>query len=280
MAPQTPSSTHERCTTFAATWDDPKALLLEYHHSRDIRIRNRLVALYSSLVRRLASRYASSVGVPNEDLVQVGFLGLIAAIERFQPGMGVGFPTFATPTILGSIKRYFRDHTWVIKTPRRLRELGLSLRTLRARLEQTLGRSPTISEMAQAAGVSEEQLLEAMDLDRIYVPISLDARQQDDNGEDEPSFGDTHGGVDPRLSAVEDRENVRHALETLDPRERTIIQLRFFEEASQAQVASRLGISQMHVSRLERKALQYLKSQIVRSSLPGAAGARSEITSA
>jgi RNA polymerase sigma-B factor len=189
-------------------------------------------------------------------------VGLIAAIDRFDPEKGVSFVTFAVPTILGEIKRYFRDQTWGLKAPRRLRELGLSLRKLREQLEQNLGRPPTVEEMARAAGVSEERLLQAMDLDRIYQPASLDAHLQDEHGDDKSSFWEAIGRSDPELSAIEERETLRRALDRLDQRQRSIIYYRFFEEASQAEVARRLGISQMHVSRLERQALKRLKAML------------------
>ena len=239
--------------------DDAQALLREYARTRDIRVRNRLVTLHERMVRYLAGRFGSGGGTSVDDLVQVGYVGLIAAIDRFDPDKGVSFVTFAVPTILGEIKRYFRDQTWGLKAPRRLRELGLSLRKLREQLEQKLGRPPTVTEMAQAAGVSEERLLQAMDLDRIYQPASLDAHLQDENGDDKSSFWEAIGRTDPELSAIEERETVRRALERLDQRQRTIIYYRFFEDASQAEVANRLGISQMHVSRLERQALRRLK---------------------
>ena len=243
--------------------DDPQALLREYARTRDIEIRNRLVILHERMVRYLASRFGSGAGTSLDDLVQVGYVGLIAAIDRFDPEKGVSFVTFAVPTILGEIKRYFRDQTWGLKAPRRLRELGLSLRKIREQLEQSLGRPPTVTEMAKAAGVTEERLLQAMDLDRIYQPASLDAHLQDENGDDKSSFWEAIGRPDPELTAIEEREMVRHALERLDQRQRTIIYYRFFEDASQAEVANRLGISQMHVSRLERQALKRLRALLI-----------------
>jgi RNA polymerase sigma-B factor len=226
-----------------------------------VEIRNRLVRQHERMVRYLAGRFGtSSPGTSQEDLVQVGYVGLIAALDRFDPEKGVSFVTFAVPTILGEIKRYFRDQTWGLKAPRRLRELGLSLRKLREQLEQNLGRPPTVPEMATAAGVTEERLLQAMDLDRIYQPASLDAQLQDEHGDEKSSFWEAIGRPDPELNLIEERETVRKALERLDDRQRSIIYYRFFEEASQADVASRLGISQMHVSRLERQALRRLKA--------------------
>src|SRR5688500_6413672 len=190
--------------------DDPQELLRQYARTRDIEVRNRLVRLHERMVRYLAGRFGTSAaGTSTEDLVQVGYVGLIAAIDRFDPEKGVSFVTFAVPTILGEIKRYFRDQTWGLKAPRRLRELGLSLRKLREQLEQSLGRPPSISEMALAAGVSEERLLQAMDLDRIYQPASLDAHLQDENGDDKSSFWEAIGRPDPELTAIEERESLR-----------------------------------------------------------------------
>ena len=250
--------------SLAPDWEtDTKRLLRDYHRTRDLRIRDRLVLLHERMVRYLAARFAPGGGTSVEDLVQVGYIGLIAAIERFDPEKGVSFVTFAVPTILGEIKRYFRDQTWGLKAPRRLRELGLSLRRLRVQLEQSTGRAPTVAEMAQAAGVSEERLLQAMDLDRIYQPASLDAQMQDYNLAEKGSFVDAIGDLDPELAAIENRESLRLALSHLDQRQRTIIYDRVFEEASQSEVARRLGISQMHVSRLERQALSRLKALLV-----------------
>jgi RNA polymerase sigma-B factor len=240
--------------------DDPHLLLREYARTRDIEVRNKIVTLHERMVRYLAGRFGSGGGTSLDDLVQVGYVGLIAAIDRFDPEKGVSFVTFAVPTILGEIKRYFRDQTWGLKAPRRLRELGLSLRKLREQLEQKLGRPPTVAEMAQAAGVTEERLLQAMDLDRIYQPASLDSHLQDENGDDKSSFWEAIGRTDPELAQIDERETVKRALERLDQRQRAIIYYRFFEEVSQAEVALRLGISQMHVSRLERQALRRLKA--------------------
>jgi RNA polymerase sigma-B factor len=195
-----------------------------------------------------------------EDLVQVGYLGLIAAIERFDPQQRVSFLTFAVPTILGVIKHYLRDHTWAVKAPRRLRDLGMSLRRISERLEQRLGRPPTVAEMAAEAGVSEEMLLEAMELGRLYQSTSLDSGPTDESGEERSPFSEALGAADPQLAAVEEREALRRALEHLEPRQRTVIRQRFFLGRSQAEVGHQLGLSQMQISRLERQALQRLRS--------------------
>jgi RNA polymerase sigma-B factor len=214
--------------------------------------------MHERMVRYLASRFDSRL-VPHEDLVQVGYIGLIAALDRFDPKRGGNFVTYAIPTILGEIKRYFRDQTWVLKVPRRLRELGLSLRRMRVDLEQQLGRAPTVQEMAAVAEVTEERLLQAMEADRAYNPYSLDAHWQVGEGDEKGPVSDSLGAEDPEFRRLEEHDALRHALSCLEGRQRRIIRYRFFDELSQAEVARRLGISQMHVSRLERQALRQLR---------------------
>jgi RNA polymerase sigma-B factor len=237
-------------------------LLRRYAATRDPRVKDRLVAMHERMVRYLASRFGLGAGTTSEDLVQVGYIGLLSAIDRYDPDKGVSFATYAVPTILGELKRYFRDQTWGLKAPRRLRELGLSLRKLREELEQSLGRPPTVQEMAAAANVGEDRLLQAMDLDRVYQPASLDSQITDESGEERTSAWDAVGQLDPQIARVEERESLRRALGRLELRQRRIVELRFFEELSQAQVARELGISQMHVSRLERQALHRLRRML------------------
>lgn len=237
-----------------------QALLREYTRTRDVEIRNELVVRYSRLVHYLASRFSSNGVTGRDDLIQVGYMGLISAIERYDPEAGGGFTTFAMVTIRGVIQHYLRDHTWGLKAPRRLRELATRLRRLRDELEQSLGRPPSIDEMAEAAQVTRERLLEAMEVDQLYQPTSLDAYRNEDSGDGKVALRDSVGGDDPGYDGIEEREMVKWALNTLDERERSILYQRFFHEASQAEVAGQLGISQMHVSRLERKALSRLRA--------------------
>jgi RNA polymerase sigma-B factor len=242
---------------------DPEAaaaLLREYATSRDLELRNRIVEHHEGLVRYLAGRFAPRGATSMEDLVQVAYMGLIAAIERYDPNGGATFVTFAMPTIVGIIKHYLRDQTWSVKAPRRLRELAGKVRRLRGTVEQQLGREPTVAELAEAAGVTEERLLEAMEVDRLYLPASLDACMPDDQHDNGPLASEWMGEADPQYAAVEDREMVRTALKVLSAREQEIIRQRFFGEASQVEVARSLGISQMHVSRLERRALMRLRA--------------------
>jgi RNA polymerase sigma-B factor len=239
----------------ADTW----ALLNEYSRTRDLRLRNDLVHRLDSFVRKLVDRFTPAGGNSREDLLQVGFMGLIAALERFDPSSGVQFVTFAAPTVTGVIKHYLRDQGWMVKAPRRLRELAMSLPRLRATLETRNGRPPTIREIADAAGVTEERLLEAMDFNLISEPTSLDMQRADPEG-GSCSLAEAVGAPDPAILAIEDRETVRHALNYLSERHRELILCRFFRNYSQAKTASCLGLSQMHVSRLERQALDLLKS--------------------
>jgi RNA polymerase sigma-B factor len=216
------------------------------------------VSMHDRMVRYLASRFDSRLS-PQEDVVQVAYIGLISAIDRFDPKRGVSFVTYAIPTIVGEIKRYFRDQTWVLKAPRKLRDLGLNLRKLRQDLEQKLGRAPSVQEMAEAAHVSEERLLQAMEVDRAYSPCSLDTCLYSRDGSRKGPVWECVGEVDGDLLYIEERDALRQAVSRLNTRQQQIIHLRYYEELSQAEVARRMGISQMHVSRLERQALQDLR---------------------
>jgi RNA polymerase sigma-B factor len=252
--------THE-AASFCHGEETTESLLREFAKTRDPSLRERLVLMHGRIVRYLASRFDTRA-VPQEDLVQVAYIGLISALDRFDPGRGVSFVTYAIPTILGEIKRYFRDQTWALKAPRRLRELGLTLRRLRHDLEQQLGRSPTIQEMAHAAAVSEERLLQAMEVDRAYSPCSLDTQIAGPDGGEKGAVWDCVGADDPEIAGVEERGALLQAINHLERRQRRIIRLRFYDELSQAEVARQLGISQMHVSRLERQALRHLRQML------------------
>jgi RNA polymerase sigma-B factor len=236
-------------------------LFAEYRRTRDPEIRNRLILMHTSLVRFLAAKFAHR-GEPFEDLVQVGSIGLIRAVDRFDPERGVTFSAYATPTIVGEIKRYFRDVAWKLKPPRGLQELSFRLGQASETLSQRLGRSPTVAEIAAHAGITEEQTLEAMELSRNYEMISLDSPCHFEDMETDSTLQDELAAVDPRIEKVARYTVLKAALERLDNREQLIIYLRFFQEFSQAEVAQRLQISQMHVSRLERRALQRLKGML------------------
>jgi RNA polymerase sigma-B factor len=233
-------------------------LIVEFARTRDPRLRDRLVLMHDRMVRYLASRFDSRLSPP-EDVIQVAYIGLISAIDRFDPKKGVSFVTYAIPTIVGEIKRYFRDQTWVLKAPRKLRDLGLNLKKLRQDLEQKLGRSPSVQEMAEAAEVTEERLLQAMEVDRAYSPCSLDTCLYGRDGSRKGPVWECVGEVDGDLLFIEEQDALKRAISCLNARQQQIIQWRFYDELSQAEVAGLLGISQMHVSRLERQALGDLR---------------------
>jgi RNA polymerase sigma-B factor len=219
-------------------------------------LRDELVRMHLPLVEYLARRFRNR-GEPLDDLTQVATIGLIKSVDRFDPERGVEFSTYATPTIVGEIKRHFRDKGWAIRVPRRLQELKLALTKATSDLSQSLGRSPTVGEIATHLGMSEEEVLEGLESANAYSAVSLDAP---DSGDDEsPAVADTLGVQDESLEGVEYRESLKPLLEKLPPREKRILLLRFFGNMTQSQIAAELGISQMHVSRLLARTLAQLR---------------------
>jgi RNA polymerase sigma-B factor len=235
-------------------------LLLRYHEGGDLEARERLIEQYLPLVRSLARRY-SYRGEQLEDLVQVGCIGLIKAIDRFDVERGVELTTYATPNIIGEIKRHFRDKGWSIRVPRGLQELNVRLSHLIEDLTVQLERSPTIPELAKAAGVEEEEVLEALESGQAYATLSLSAPALgDDNSDLDPL--ESLGQIEHEYEVSEDRAVLAPGLKILDDRERRILQLRFYEGLTQSQIAQQVGISQMHVSRLIRRALEKIREEI------------------
>jgi len=234
-------------------------LLRRYREHGDLAAREQLIGRYMSLVRSLARRYASR-GEQLDDLVQIGAIGLIKAIDRFDLERGVELTTYATPNIIGEIKRHFRDHGWAVRVPRGLQELSIQLLRVVDRLTGELGRSPTIAELAEATGASEEEVLEALETGRAYSPLSLSAGSGSDDDELDPL--ESIGGEDREYEVSEDRAVLEPGMRVLDERERTILRLRFYEGLTQSQIAQQVGISQMHVSRLIRRALEKVRTEI------------------
>ncbi len=227
-------------------------------------VRDQLVRLHLPLVEHFARRFLNR-GEPFDDLLQVGTIGLIKAIDRFDLERGVEFSTYASPTIVGEIKRHFRDRGWAIRVPRRLQELRITITTATAELTQDLGRSPTVSELALRVGVSDEEILEGLESANAYSTLSLDAP---DSGDDSAlSMIDVIGEEDEALAHVENRETIKPLLEALDPRDKHILTLRFFRGMTQSQIAAEIGISQMHVSRLLARTLAELRESL--SQQPG-----------
>jgi RNA polymerase sigma-B factor len=221
-----------------------------------LRIRGELVELHLPLVEYLARRFRNR-GEWLDDLTQVATIGLIKSIDRFDLERGVEFSTYATPTIVGEIKRHFRDKGWAVRVPRRLQELKLALTKAIGELAQRLGRAPTVAELAAHLQMSEEDVLEGLESANAYSTVSLDA--PDSGDEDAPAVAESLGMVDEALEGVEYRESLKPLLERLPPREKRILLLRFFGNMTQSQIATELGISQMHVSRLLAKTLAQLR---------------------
>ena len=238
-----------------------KELLRRVHDEGDRGAREELITRYLPLVRSLARRFASR-GQSVEDLIQVGSIGLIKAIDRFDTSRGVELSTYATPTILGEIKRYFRDKGWAVKVPRALQDLNIRLNKVIEQLTVELNRSPTIAELAEASDSTEEEVLEALESGRAYSSLSLNSSGSPDD-EDSLELLDYLGQEEGEYELVEQRRLLAPAMEALDQRERLILHLRFFEGMTQTQIAARVGISQMHVSRLIRKSIEMMRQGMV-----------------
>ena len=222
-------------------------------------IRAALIERHLPLVTFMARKFADR-GEPLDDLIQVGTIGLIKAIDRYDLERGFEFSTFATPTIVGEIKRHFRDKTWAIRVPRRLQELGAAVNKATGELTQKLDRSPTPKEVAKYLGVTLDDVVEAMESNSAYSTVSTDS-----GSEEHPSLNERVGSLDDAIEGVEYRESLRPLLAGLDDREKRILQMRFFENKSQGAIASELGISQMHVSRILNKTLAQLRDGLLNS---------------
>lgn len=230
----------------------------DYRRTRDRRLRDDLVEEHELLAHFLAGRFANR-GEARDDLVQVALVGLFKAVERFDPDRGLQFSTFATPTILGELKRHFRDRGWVVRVPRRVQELHLQLGRIVSSLGQEEGRSPTPAEVAKRAGVSEEDVLEAMEAGSLYRLVSLDGlATPDDEGNE---LAACLGADDPGFERIEHRSEIVELLDVLPERERLVVELRFFESMTQSEIAERVGVSQMHVSRLLTRSLERLREE-------------------
>ncbi|MFI9151919.1 RNA polymerase sigma factor SigF [Streptomyces sp. NPDC053367] len=273
VAPVAPATTGTAATAGTGTGrahHDPqdrsgaRALFLELRTLEDgspeyAELRNRLVRMHLPLVEHLARRFRNR-GEPLDDLTQVATIGLIKSVDRFDPDRGVEFSTYATPTVVGEIKRHFRDKGWAVRVPRRLQELRLSLTTATAELSQLHGRSPTVHELAEKLAISEEEVLEGLESANAYSTLSLDVPDTDDES---PAVADTLGAEDEALEGVEYRESLKPLLEDLPPREKRILLLRFFGNMTQSQIAQEVGISQMHVSRLLARTLAQLREKLL-----------------
>lgn len=234
---------------------DERRLLARYHHDGDRRARTALVERFLPLASQLARRYGRG-GEPLDDLIQVASVGLLKAIDRFDVDRGTAFTTFAVPTILGELRRHFRDTGWSVRLPRDLQELALRVERLAEEFTQTTGRTPTTDEVARSLGVSEEQVLEAREAAGAHRAVSLDEPLQGDDGD---LMGNTVGAEDPRYGQVESAATLEDLMCVLDARDRQVLRLRFVEDLTQSEIGARMGISQMHVSRVIRQAISRLQ---------------------
>jgi RNA polymerase sigma-B factor len=223
------------------------------------RQRDAVVARALPIAEHVARRFRGR-GEAHDDLYQVACVGLVNAVDRFDPDNGADFLAFAVPTIMGEVRRYFRDHGWAVKVPRRVKDLHNQLSKARAELSQQIGRAPTPSEVAAHLGIDRETVVEATIASSNYNTVSTDAAIGGDN--EVISLKDTLGGSDTNLDKVVDVETVRPLLMALPPRQRMVLRLRFFEELTQTQIAERIGCSQMHVSRILAQALGSLRAQL------------------
>jgi RNA polymerase sigma-B factor len=247
----------DRDPAAATSYDDgERALFEEFARTRSRRLRNQLVERHMGLAAHVARRFGRR-GPSDDDLRQVAFLALVKAVDRFEPDRDVAFSTFAGRTIEGEIKRHFRDHTWTVRVPRSAKELHLRLRRAADELTHRLGRSPSVDELAEELGVSRDDVIEGIAAGSAYTPASLDAPL----GGDPDGGGREFGAADERYDHVTDSEMVERMIARLPEREQAIVRLRFYDELSQSEIAERVGISQMHVSRLLRRSFEQMRRQ-------------------
>ena len=251
-------TTEERAGRTAQQRED-RELLRRYHEDGDMSARERLIARHLPLVRSLARRYAGR-GEPLEDIEQVGAIGLIKAIDRFDLEREVSLATYATPNVVGEIKRHFRDKGWAIRVPRSLQELNARMSGAIDDLTGRLGHSPSVAEIAESLGTTTEEVLEALEVGSAYSALSLDAGPGGDEDSSDPM--DTIGAEDAEFDRSEDRVTLSPALKSLPDREREILRMRFEEGLPQTQIAERVGLSQMHVSRLIRRSLAAMREEL------------------
>jgi RNA polymerase sigma-B factor len=250
----------------AARAREDRRLLIRLHRHNDPAAREALVERFLPLARQLARRYQHG-GEQLDDLVQVASLGLLKAIDRFDPARETAFSSFAVPTILGELKRHFRDKGWSVRVPRDLQELTVRVDRVTEQLARELGRAPTLAEVAERTGHSEEQVLEAREAAGAYRAVSLD-RPRDDDEEGEGSVGAAMGTEDPGFGVAEDAATVQRLMRVLSEREREVLRLRFAEDLTQSEIGVRVGVSQMHVSRLIRQAVAQLRAEAEDDEVP------------
>ena len=238
-----------------------KDLFYLYSENRDHAIRNELIRRHMYITEILAKKYINK-GIEYEDIYQVASLGLIYAIERFDVEKGFEFSSFATPTIIGEIKKYFRDKGWSVRVPRRIQELSKKINVAKAKLQQDLQRIPKISDIAQYLNVSEEEVIEAMEASQVYTPKSLDVTYDSSGDDKDIQLQDIIGRDDKTFDTIENRDFIKMCLKKLNEVEIKIVNDRFFENKTQIQVADELNVSQMTVSRMEKKIIKKFRKEL------------------
>jgi RNA polymerase sigma-B factor len=243
--------------SLATSKHQDRLLFRRYQHEGDLHARRELIERYLPLARSLARRYERR-GEPLDDLVQVASLGLVKAIDRFDAERGLSFSSYAVPTMLGELRRYFRDTGWALHVPREMQERILKLNRAMERLSGQMGSSPTPQRLAEELDLPVEDVLEAIEANAAYATTSLDTPVGSD-GNDRGTVADSLGELDERLDLVETRTSIGPALRSLPERDRLILHMRFVEDRTQSEIAEEIGISQMHVSRLIRRALEQVR---------------------
>lgn len=252
-----------RASKGTPAWDKDRTrkLFAQYKETKDPEVRDQLIVSHLNLVRFLASKFKNR-GEPLDDLIQVGTIGLIKAIDRFEPDRGLEFTTYATPTIMGEIKRHFRDKGWSVRVPRRLQELSSKINQVTDDLTKELQRSPSIEEIAQRLDTNVEEVLEAMESSSAYSSVPLEGGGSGADGDETPSIIDQYVTEDEDLADSDDRIVLEEAIRDFSPREQEIIRMRFVEGLTQVEIAEKLNISQVQVSRLLRRTLKRIQEKI------------------
>jgi RNA polymerase sigma-B factor len=258
QAPQLPAHLTSQRPGVAISSPDIDALFRDFRKTQDRGARETLVERFLPLARRLARRYERG-DESFDDLLQVASLGLVKAVDRYEPDRGVAFSSYAVPTILGELKRYFRDTGWAVHVPRGLQERAMKVDQTAAKLTTRLGRPPSMAEIAEGMGLTLEEVLEAMGAAQAYDAVSLEAGRDTERPE-EGTIGETLGEVDERLELVEYGQTIAGTLKALPDRDRLVLRLRFVDDLTQSEIAERIGVSQMQVSRLIRRALERLRT--------------------
>ncbi|MGH2943184.1 MAG: SigB/SigF/SigG family RNA polymerase sigma factor [Solirubrobacteraceae bacterium] len=238
---------------------EDRELFIRYHRAGDAQARDQLVERFLPLARQLARRYQRA-SEPLDDLLQVASLGLIKAIDRFDPDREIAFSSYAVPTILGELKRYFRDRTWAVRVPRDLQELTLRVDRAVGELAETLHRQPSVGEIAAAVGADSEEVLEALQAGGAYRAISFDAPRNGGGDEEVATIGDSFGIDEHGFDRAEERATLQTLMTTVTPRERDVLRMRFEQDMTQAEIGAVIGVSQMQVSRIIRQAIARLRT--------------------